>query len=54
MDKRIREKKNEVTTRKDKIRIIAIGIVLFIAITIVGIVVANVGAGVEASMIGGN
>ena len=54
MDKRIREKKNEVTTRRDKIRLIAIGAVIFIAITIVGIVIANVGAGVEAGMIGGN
>ena len=49
-DKIVLSQKNQVTTKKDKIKILAIGIVIFIVITVIGYVVGNIGAGLEETL----
>lgn len=46
-------KKNKVTTTKDKVKIIVIGALILIGITIVGVAVGSYGASVEQSIVAG-
>lgn len=47
------QKKNQVTTTKDKVKIVVIGALILIGITIIGLAVGSYGASVEQGILAG-